>query len=264
MSPSLAFFSCRVPSPHSSTVIKNNEKCIALGHLTKQQLILPSQSKATVLSHSKWQNFEVMWGTWSYYMEITRLFHFESNLNVSITHWNCFQNENVCSPVNKEDYSFAQPNHWQSLKNGTTLETSQRFMYSLGIAKMLTAWKGRTHKVWTPQGSVIVPCNMKHNILVMHKGCNELSSRVVFCLFCSSFWCCFVFLCCLFFNFSCASAKAYIYVSVLEEGGRKEKEKENRVKRQQKYLYPHVCIHAVFQGLILVAIKLTALLVWSK
>lgn len=123
-----------------------------------------------------------MWGTWSYCMEVTRLFHFASNLNVSITHWNCFQNENVCGPMNKEEYSFAQPNHWQSLKNGTTLKTSQRFMYSLGIGKMLTVWKGRTHKVWTPQGSVIVPHNMKHNVLVMHKCCSELRSCFLFVL----------------------------------------------------------------------------------
>lgn len=186
-----------------------------------------------------------MWGTWSYCMEVTRLFHFESNLNISITHWNCFQNENVCGPVNKEDYSFAQSNHWQSLKNGTTLETSQRFMYSLGIGKMLTVWKGRTHKVWTPQGSVIVPRNMKHNVLVMRKGCNELRSRVVFCLFCWSFWCYFVFLLLLLFVFYlqlCLSRGLHPLFRV----GRKREEREGKIKQSKEAIKIFVpsCLHS--------------------
>jgi len=56
-------------------------------------------------------------------------------------------------------------------------------MYSLGIGKTLTVWKGRKHKVWCPQESVTVPHNMKHNILLMHKGCSELSSRLFFTYF---------------------------------------------------------------------------------
>lgn len=91
---------------------------------------------------------------------------------------------------------------------------------------------------------MIIPRNMKHNILLMHKGYSELSSSLFFTGFKVK-----------------PSAVPQPSLTCVLERGRKTREEisKHRDERQAtKYFYLHFCTHAIFQGLILAASRLTA------